>query len=93
MKFFKYVIPVAALALFTFCKSSENNGKANNTGVGTLPPVETNSPNTDYKPAFEGQTRAAGVKTATPFEVKVISEGLTRPWSLVPLPDGRLLIT
>lgn len=93
MKFFKYVIPVAALALFTFCKSSENNGKANNTGVGTLPPVETNSPNTDYKPAFEGQTRAAGVKTATPFEVKVISEGLARPWSIVPLPDGRLLIT
>ena len=34
--------------------------------VGCLaqnPPVETQKPNTDYKPAKAGQTRVAGVKT------------------------------
>lgn len=58
-----------------------------------LPPVETQSPNSQYTPAFAGQTRAPGVKTQTPLEVKVISTGLDRPWGIAVLPDGRLLIT
>lgn len=57
------------------------------------PPVETRRPNTDYKPAFVGQTRIAGVKTATPYEVSVITSALTRPWGIAGLPDGRFLIT
>jgi len=59
----------------------------------TYTPVETKDPNADYKPAFEGQTRIAGVKTSTPYDVKVLSEGLNRPWGITVLPDGRLLIT
>src|SRR5690606_15948135 len=59
----------------------------------TYAPVETKEPNTDYSPAFEGQTRIAGVKTTTPYEVKVIAEGLNHPWGIANLPDGRLLIT
>ena len=58
-----------------------------------LPPVETNKGNTDYKPAFEGQTRIAGVKTTTAFAGKVVAEGLKSPWGIASLPDGRLLIT
>ena len=58
-----------------------------------LPPVETNNANTDYKPAFKGQTRIAGVKTVTPYKVEKIAEKLVRPWAVVPMPDGRLLIT
>lgn len=56
-------------------------------------PVETKAANTDYKPAFEGQTRIAGVATTTPYEGKVLSEGLSKPWGITSLPDGRLLIT
>ena len=56
-------------------------------------PVEKNAPNYTYKPAFEGQTRIAGVHTATPYEVKVISDQLKYPWGIAVLPDGRLLIT
>lgn len=56
-------------------------------------PVETKEPNTDYKPAFAGQTRIAGVKTTTPYEGKVISSDLKRPWGIASLPDGRFLIT
>jgi glucose/arabinose dehydrogenase len=57
------------------------------------PPVETEAPNANYKPAFEGQTRINGVKTKTPYEVTVIAQGLSKPWAVTSLPDGRLLIT
>jgi aldose sugar dehydrogenase len=58
-----------------------------------LPPVETQKPNTNYQPAFTGQTRVTGVKTATDYKVEKLAEKLGRPWAVVPLADGRLLIT
>ena len=58
-----------------------------------LPPVETRKPNTDYKPAFAGQTRINGVRTTTPYKVEKIAEKMGRPWAIVPLPDGRFLVT
>lgn len=58
-----------------------------------LPPVETLQPNTNYSPAFEGQTRIAGVKTATPYAATIIASGLSSPWGVTSLPDGRLVIT
>lgn len=58
-----------------------------------LPPVETLQPNTNYSPAFEGQTRIAGVKTATPYAATIIASGLSSPWAVTPLSDGRLVIT
>lgn len=56
-------------------------------------PVETKAPNTNYKPAFAGQTHVKGVKTKTPIETKILSKDLKKPWGIAPLPDGRLLIT
>ncbi len=73
-----------------------NNGAANAQGDSadsTLAPVETKKGNTDYKPAFEGQTRIGGVKTVTAFEGKVFADGLKSPWGIAVLPDGRLLVT
>lgn len=61
--------------------------------VDTLPPVETQKANTDYQPAFKGQTRAPGTKTNTPYTAQVIADGLRSPWAIAVLPDGRLLIT
>ena len=60
---------------------------------GQTEPVETKAPNSTYKSAFAGQTRIGGVKTQTPYEFKVLSEGLTFPWGVKSLPDGRLIIT
>lgn len=60
---------------------------------GQNEPVETKAPNSTYKSAFAGQTRIGGVKTQTPYEFKVLSEGLTFPWGVKSLPDGRLIIT
>lgn len=59
----------------------------------TYAPVETKEPNSQYKPAFPGQTRAPGVKTTTSINVAVLSSDLDHPWAIANLPDGRLLIT
>ena len=65
------------------------------TGVGTklLPPVESNDPNTDFEPAWAGQTRAPGLQTEAAFTVTVMAEGLNEPWAIAVLPDGRFAVT
>src|SRR6478735_10849170 len=59
----------------------------------TLAPVETQSPNTNYRPAFRGQTRIGGIKTKTPYTATVINSTLKNPWGIHVLPDGRFLVT
>lgn len=83
---------VSALLLVA-CNS---NGPASNMAAGAdsaNAPVETNLRNVNYEPAFEGQTRVAGVHTTTPYDFKVLSDKLTNPWGITALPDGRFLIT
>ncbi len=58
-----------------------------------LPPVETQAPNADYEPAFKGQTRIQGVETTTEYQVEEFASGLTNPWGMANLPDGRILVT
>lgn len=83
------------IALFFACNTSSHNGSNNSDNASTNngDPVETKAANTNYKPAFAGQTRIAGVKTTTPYDIKIITNGLSRPWGISTLPDGRLLIT
>ena len=71
--------------LFVSCQQKES--------VKNLPPVETEKPNSDYKPAFAGQTRMMGYKTQTPYKVDVINHNLGKPWGISQLPDGNFLIT
>ena len=84
-------------ALLLACSTSTNTPNATNESVSNdsakNPPVETRDPNTDYKPAFAGQTRIGGVKTSTPFEGTVLTDDLEKPWGIAVLPDGRFLIT
>jgi glucose/arabinose dehydrogenase len=56
-------------------------------------PVEKTKANSNYKPAFAGQTRIGSVKTKTPYTATVINTGLNSPWGMHVLPDGRLLIS
>lgn len=71
--------------LFVSCQQKES--------VKNLPPVETEKPNSDNKPAFAGQTRIMGYKTQTPYKVDVINHKLGKPWGISQLPDGNFLIT
>lgn len=59
----------------------------------TASPVETRDPNSTYKPAFAGQTRIGSVKTSTPYDGKMLTDGLKNPWGIAFFPDGRLLVT
>src|SRR5882672_6132710 len=86
----------SAIILFLFYATgcANNNVLPHDAGDTTnLPPVETKDPNSNYKPAFAGQTRIGGVKTTTPYKVEKIAEGLSNPWAITPMPDGRFLIT
>lgn len=55
--------------------------------------VETRPSKSGYKPAFAGQTRVNRVTTNTPYKVERIAEKLGSPWAIIPLPDGRLLLS
>ncbi len=82
-------LPFTFVVGFTACQSD-------NIGEDTIalgPPVETNPPNTDYTPAFVGQTRAPGIMTTAMYQATVINDELSNPWGIASLPDGRLLIT
>lgn len=90
-----YLTVLGFAILMTACnnQSSTQETPSNGAKKNEAPPVETKKANTSYKPAFEGQTRAPGVKTSTPYDFKVLSSDLTKPWGVVSLPDGRMLIT
>lgn len=84
------------------CGASNGNGvttdAGNDTAPGTEgavgPPVETRPPNApDQKPAFKGQTRAPMRSANVAFDVQTVARGLTHPWAVEVLDDGRMLVT
>lgn len=93
----KFLLSLSAILVSVYASGCANNNTSSDTEAAKdttkFPPVETKKGNTDYKPAFTGQTRIAGVKTVTPYKVEKIAEKLGRPWAVIPMPNGRLLIT
>lgn len=83
------IIATCLIALFSGCKfqNTQNPPNYNNASV------EDKAPNTNYKPAFEGQTRVKSVRTQTDLDIKLLSEELVNPWGIANFPDGRFLIT
>ncbi len=87
-------IPVMLMSIYSYgCRGNNTSLDHQLSDTTKLPPVETQKANANYKPAFTGQTRIAGVRTVTAYKVEKIAEELGRPWAIIPLPDGRLLIT
>jgi glucose/arabinose dehydrogenase len=91
--FFGISIFAAAIFLSDNSNTKFSMGITSRVDTTKFPPVEIKEPNTNYKPAFAGQTRINGVRTTTPYKVEKIGEKMGRPWAVVPLPDGRLLVT
>ena len=95
-RFFYFIV-----CLLAFSHCSQDSIPASVTPVSpTTPPtttptspVESNPPNTNYSPAFSGQTRINSVRTTSDFQVNSITTTLSNPWGIAALPDGRLLIT
>lgn len=92
MKIQNYFLLGLVLAFLVSCNPKNSTAQTTDESKNGNP-VETKNANTDYKPAFEGQTRAAGIKTQTPYEFEVLNNNLKRPWAVVPFSEGRLLIT
>ncbi|WP_442892806.1 PQQ-dependent sugar dehydrogenase [Emticicia sp. 17c] len=92
----KVILTLFSAALVGLCSCGNNAStqlnSASNADSMSLS-VETQKPNTDYKPAFSGQTRITAVKSKTAYEGKVLTNELESPWGITSLPDGRLLIT
>ncbi len=84
-----FLVLTATATLALHACSNDNEGP----NEPKYPPVETADPNTDYQPAFTGQTRGPGVRTTTKLDTTVITSALTSPWGVKSLPDGRLLVT
>lgn len=85
---YRYILAILPLFLL---QCHNKNGA--NTISKIRESVETKSPNTDYQPAFEGQTRIQAVKTSTPYTADVIAQNLGRPWGIAQLPDGHFIVS
>ncbi len=95
MKNYLIIIIASALMLSVSCKKKSQTEPTEEPAptIPTGPSVETLPPNSNYKPAFTGQTRIPAVKTTTAYSSTVINSALSSPWGIAALPDGRLLIT
>lgn len=96
----KIITVFSATAILILASCGTNTPNTSNSTVtdssnalASLPPVEKETANTTYKPAFPGQTRIGAVKTSTPYHGSVVSSALKNPWGITALPDGRLLFT
>jgi len=100
----KFAISLAILTLSAACsrEAAPPVAAAEPAATPTAPaaaavsaaPLETRPPNgVDFKPAFEGQTRAPGLKSEFPLDVAVVASGLNGAWSFEFLPDQRVLFT
>lgn len=91
----RYCILIGAAAiLMASCGKQVEQSESSTDGLGDVsPPVEITRANTNYKPAFEGQTRVAGVKTTTPYDFSILDSTLNKPWGITALPDSRFIIT
>src|SRR5690349_7653259 len=88
-----YLFIAGALVVASCAKKTEQPAAPVDSATVAGAPVETKAGNTDYKPAFEGQTRIASVSTTTPYEVTMLDSSFVRPWGIAALPDARFLVT
>ncbi len=92
-----FYLPLSLLAIAAMGCSANNTSKKTESHTSMLDtanrPVETADPNTNYPPAFVGQTRVMGIKTTTPHAVDRIASNIGKPWAVVPMPGNRLLVT
>lgn len=91
MKFFLSLCLVATAFFLSGNVCTQTNNKKVSSADSL--PVENRKPNSDYTPAFKGQTRVKGVKTTTKYKVEKIAERIGRPWAITLLPDGRFIVT
>lgn len=89
----KIILIIGIFLTMSACSRKNDTGADPTNPDSSNQSVETNAPNTNYRPAFAGQTRIARRTTTARYRVDVIATSLTSPWGITSLPDGRLLLT
>ena len=90
MKISKFYVPlISVFLMLSSCKKNQISAQQ----TGNDGSVETERPNSEYQPAFKGQTRIKAVKTKTSYAVEILNKDLGKPWGIINLPDGSFLIT
>jgi glucose/arabinose dehydrogenase len=91
MKNYLFAMITGCTILSTSCShSTDGDGQPSSNNPLS---VETTPANTGYRPAIEGQTRVNAVRTSASLNTRIVTTGLTNPWGIAALPDGRFLIT
>ncbi len=65
-------------------------------GMGSVAATAAENADANFvprKPAFPEQTKAPAVKKPSEFTMETIATGLTRPWAIAFLPDGKFLVS
>jgi len=90
----RLIVLAASTSLLVLAAACGANGESAPASSQAGAALETRPANTpDQQPAFPGQTRAPGVKTDVALSHSVVASGLTHPWGLALMPDGRWLVT
>ena len=89
----RLIVLAASTSLLVLAASCGANGESAPASSQAGAPETRPANNPDQQPAFPGQTRAPGVKTDVALSHSVVASGLTHPWGLALMPDGRWLVT
>lgn len=81
-----------AAFVFAACSAGEDHAQPQ-ASAQTGAPVIRGDQNTDFSPAFPGQTRAPEALSGVTIAKQPLNARLEHPWALVFLPDGRMLVT
>src|ERR1700712_5329450 len=86
---------VLAAVIFAVSCSKPGSGSDNSgPGSGSTTSVETRSKvAANQRPAFPDQTRVNAITTQTTISSSIIATGLSYPWGIDFLPDGRMMVT
>jgi len=94
MKKFFILFFFGTFLFLSACKESGVDEIVDDEEPSVLDPVETLPPNASFTPAFEGQTRVAGMKTETEYTILqlVRDAQLYKPWSFKFIAEDKILL-